>query len=99
MKETLDQETARFLPLLPPHLHPHTGLLPPNWEDYPVDPTIPDISDWEPINVMNYFMKQGFPTEQAAVFLNEVSRGVRITEDYRVTYHSSVQHIRTATTF
>ena len=39
-----------------------------------MDPTIPDVSDWEPINVMNYFMKQGFPTEHAAVFLNEVSQ-------------------------
>ena len=29
-----EEETARFLPILPPHLHPHTGLLPDNWEDY-----------------------------------------------------------------
>jgi hypothetical protein len=71
-KEFLDSQTSRFLPLLPAHLHPHTGLLPPNWEDYPTDPSIPDVSNWEPIQVMNYFMKHGFPTEHAAVFLNEV---------------------------
>ena len=47
-----------------------------------MDPSIPDVSDWEPINVMNYFMKQGFPTEHAAVFLNEVSR-----------YHYNVLHM------
>ena len=38
--------TKRFLPLLPPHLHPHTGLLPDNWEDYEPDPTIPGKSGY-----------------------------------------------------
>ena len=71
IKETLDKETARFLPLLPPYLQ--LSMLPPNWEDCPVDPAIPDVSDWEPGTVADYFTGQGFRSEHAEVFLRQVS--------------------------
>ena len=73
-KETLDHEMLRFLPLLPPYLQLRAGALPPNWEDCPVDPAIPDVSNWEPKAVTDYFTEQGFLAEHAAVFLKEVSR-------------------------
>ena len=41
-----------------------------------MDPAIPDVSDWEPKTVTDYFTKQGFVDEHAAVFLKEVSRYV-----------------------
>jgi len=61
----------RFLPLLPPHLQLSTGLLPPNWEDCPVDPTIPDVSNWEPKAVVEHFMGQGIRPEHAEIFRKE----------------------------
>ena len=63
---------SRFLPILPPHLHPHTGFLPKNWEEFPTDHSIPDVTDWEPNQVSTYFANQGFPPEQAGVFVREV---------------------------
>ena len=64
----------RFLPLLPPNLQLSTGLLPPNWEDCPVDPTIPDVSNWEPKAVVEHFMGQGIRPEHAEVFRKEASQ-------------------------
>ena len=67
-----EEENARFLPILPPHLHPHTGLLPENWEDYEVDPHIPDVSEWEPIQIRDFFSKKGFSAALSDVFLDQV---------------------------
>ena len=66
-------KVSKFIPLLPPHLHPHTGVLPANWEEYPLDPDIPDVKDWQANQVANYFVRHGLSHEQAAVFLREVS--------------------------
>ena len=49
-------EDRRFLPLLPPHLHPHTGQFPDNWEDYELDPPIPDVAGWSACRVHDYFV-------------------------------------------
>lgn len=68
-----EEENARFLPILPPHLHPHTGLLPENWEDYEVDPHIPDVSEWEPIQIRDFFSKKGFSAALSDVFLDQVT--------------------------
>ena len=36
----------RFMPVIPPHLHPNSGNLPANWENFAADPHIPDVSGW-----------------------------------------------------
>uniref|UniRef100_A0A0K2V691 Atherinlike [Aplysia californica] n=1 Tax=Lepeophtheirus salmonis TaxID=72036 RepID=A0A0K2V691_LEPSM len=63
--------TSRFVPILPPHFHPHTGNLPENWEDYLPDPEIPDVSYWDPKQVEDHFIRMGFSPEQAHVFLDQ----------------------------
>ncbi len=63
---------ARFLPVLPPHFHPHTGMLPDNWEDYDEDPEIPDITEWQPIQIRDYFAGKGFDSAISDVFLDQV---------------------------
>ena len=68
-----DEENSRFLPILPPHLHPHTGLLPDNWEDYDVDPHIPDVTDWEPAQIRDFFSQKGFSDSTTEIFLEQVS--------------------------
>ena len=101
-KTAKDDETARFLPILPPHLHPHTGLLPDNckffvfvikiglskWvlsynfliigEDYEVDPQIPDVSEWEPIQIRDFFSEKGFSDALSNVFLQQVRNASRL---------------------
>ncbi|TRY63254.1 hypothetical protein TCAL_02608 [Tigriopus californicus] len=67
----LDGETAKLLPLLPPHLHPSKGLVPCNWEDFPVDPQIPDVGEWNCQKIEDFFLKQGFPSTHASVFVRE----------------------------
>lgn len=69
----IDGETAKLLPLLPPHLHPSKGQVPSNWEDFPVDPQIPDVGEWNCQKIEEYFLKQGFPSTHASVFVREVS--------------------------
>jgi hypothetical protein len=71
-EEADDDENARFLPILPPHLHPHTGLLPENWEDYEEDPHIPDVSEWEPIQVRDFLSKKGFSDDTSDIFVEQV---------------------------
>ena len=71
-KQQRDEENSRFLPILPPHLHPHTGLLPDNWEDYDVDPHIPDVTDWEPVQVKDFFSQKGFSESTTEIFLEQV---------------------------
>merc|ERR1719510_2594924 len=61
----------RFLPILPPHLHPHTGLLPDNWEDYKPDPDIPDVSKWDHHQIKEYFASQGFSTAICKIFVDQ----------------------------
>ena len=68
-----EEETSRFLPILPPHLHPHTGLLPENWEDYDVDPHIPDVSSWEPGQLRDFFRQKGFSDSTTEIFLQQVT--------------------------
>lgn len=65
--------TERFLPILPPHLHPHTGLLPDNWEDYKPDPDIPDVSKWDHHKIKEYFASHGFSTDICQIFVEQVS--------------------------
>lgn len=67
----IDGETAKLLPLLPPHLHPSKGQVPSNWEDFPVDPQIPDVGEWNCQKIEEYFLKQGFPSTHASVFVRE----------------------------
>ena len=62
----------RFLSILPSHLHPNTGLLPDNWEDYEVDPRIPDVSEWEPVQIRDFFSEKGFSDALSDVFLHQV---------------------------
>ena len=62
----------RFLSILPSHLHPNTGLLPDNWEDYEVDPRIPDVSEWEPVQIRDFFSQKGFSDALSDVFLHQV---------------------------
>ena len=66
------EENTRFLPILPPHLHPHTGLLPENWEDYDVDPHIPDVTEWEPSQLRDFFSQKGFSDSTTDIFLQQV---------------------------
>ena len=63
--------STRMLPLLPPHLHPHTGQLPENWEEYPVDGSIPEVCDWRPLQVSDYLVSRGISPDHANVFINE----------------------------
>ena len=65
--------TKRFLPILPPHLHPHTGLLPDNWEDYEPDPDIPDVSQWDHIKIKDYFSSNGFSDDICTIFVEQVT--------------------------
>ena len=62
----------RFLPILPPHLHPHTGLLPDNWEDYQPDPDIPDVSKWDHHKIKEYFASHGFSKDICQIFVEQV---------------------------
>ena len=64
--------TKRFLPILPPHLHPHTGCLPDNWEDYQPDPDIPDVSKWDPNKIKEYFSSHGFSADVFHIFVEQV---------------------------
>ncbi len=75
----LDSDLSRFLPMvsshppIPPQLHPSSGLVPPNWEEFPVDPSIPDVSDWGAARVAQYMAEQGgVPQHLAEVFRREV---------------------------
>lgn len=68
-----EEENALFLPILPPHIHPRTSMLPENWEDYDVDPRIPDVSEWQPVQLRDFFTKKGFSDALSAVFLEQVS--------------------------
>ena len=64
--------TKRFLPILPPHLHPHTGCLPDNWEDYEPDPDIPDVSNWDHHEIEKYFTNHGFGKDICQIFVDQV---------------------------
>ncbi len=77
----LDSDLSRFLPVvapasrsgdLPPQLHPHSGLVPNNWEEFPLDPSIPDVTEWSAAQVASYFAGQGFPQQLAELFQREV---------------------------
>ena len=59
-------------PVLPPHLHPHTGILPDNWEDYEADPNIPDVSKWNHDQIKEYFVTHGFATDVCQIFVEQV---------------------------
>ena len=69
--------TKRFLPILPPHLHPHTGLLPDNWEDYQPDPDIPDVSKWDHYKIKEYFDRHGFSADICQIFVEQVKLFLR----------------------
>jgi hypothetical protein len=64
---------STFLPVIPPQLHPAKGLLPPNWEDFPPDPKIPDVTEWNVKQVAEYFSQNGFSREQVDSFLEKVA--------------------------
>ena len=64
--------TKRFLPILPPHLHPHTGCLPDNWEDYEPDPNIPDVQTWDHHQIEEYFTNHGFAKDICQIFVDQV---------------------------
>ena len=67
-----EEDTRRFLPLLPPHLHPRRSALPDNWEDYDVDPQIPDVTEWEPVHLRDFFSQKGFSDALSSIFLEQV---------------------------
>lgn len=69
-----EEENSRFLPILPPHLHPRTSCLPENWEDYDIDPEVPDVSEWEPVQIRDFFSQSGFSDTLSSVFLEQVSQ-------------------------
>ena len=71
-KKSPSSITKRFLPILPPHLHPHTGLLPDNWEDYQPDPDIPDVSKWDHHKIKEYFTSHGFSNDICQIFVEQV---------------------------
>ncbi len=62
--------------MLPRQLHPRNGFLPENWEDFPVDDSIPDVSLWSSDKVSEHFETQGFLKEMAGVFVKEVSNAM-----------------------
>ena len=66
-----DQTATRFLPILPPHYHPHTGSLPENWEDYEPDPNIPDVSGWDCAKIREYFEDNGFPPNVCQTLIDQ----------------------------
>ena len=41
-------------------------------EDYEVDPQIPDVSEWEPIQIRDFFSEKGFSDALSNVFLQQV---------------------------
>jgi len=51
-------EDERFAPSLPFQLHPVRGLVPRDWEAYPVDPSIPDVSGWSAAQVGRFVAGQ-----------------------------------------
>ena len=61
----------RFVPILPPHMHPHTGVLPDNWEDFELDPTIPDVSNWNAKKIHEYFLSHGFSQDVCQTLLEQ----------------------------
>lgn len=71
-KKSPSSMTKSFLPILPPHLHPHTGLLPDNWEDYQPDPDIPDVSKWDHHKIKEYFTSHGFSKDICQIFVEQV---------------------------
>lgn len=72
MKER-EIENGRFLPILPPHIHPRTSMLPEDWEDYEVDPEVPDVSEWEPMQIRDFFSQKGFSDSLSSIFLEQVT--------------------------
>ena len=69
--------TKQFLPILPPHLHPHTGCLPDNWEDFEADPDIPDVSNWDHHKIEEYFTNHGFSKDVCQIFVDQVTFNIR----------------------
>ena len=41
-------------------------------EDYEVDPQIPDVSEWEPVQIRDFFSQKGFSDALSDVFLHQV---------------------------
>ncbi len=77
-----DGSLSSFLPLLdssgcpprlPSQLHPSSGLVPGNWEEFPVDESIPDVGGWSPRQVCDYLTEQGMAEHVAQIFPREVS--------------------------
>ena len=62
-----------FFVNITPHLHPHTGQLPENWEDYESDPDIPDVSKWDQSKIKEYFANHGFTDDVCHIFVEQVS--------------------------
>ena len=87
------EENTRFLPILPPHLHPHTGLLPENWEDYDVDPHIPDVTEWEPSQLRDFFSQKGFSDSTTDIFLQQVNNFQNYIHFLDLILHYNLQEI------
>lgn len=49
-------------------------MLPEDWEDYEVDPEVPDVTEWEPMQIRDFFSQKGFSDSLSSIFLEQVSR-------------------------
>merc|ERR1719452_439612 len=80
-----------LLPALPPGVSPwpHLGALahrfspaspdlPKNWEDLPVDVSIPDISGWSPARMSQYLVQNGVKETVAKVFFDQELDGASV---------------------
>ena len=69
---TTIETPPRFPPIAGPFNAPHTGVLPTVWKNFESDLNAPDISEWLPHQISNYFAQNGFGNDVCKVFMEQV---------------------------
>ena len=72
-QSTSQCDANRFPPIVAPFNPPHTGVLPTTWHNFESDLDAPDISNWMPHQISNYFAQHGFGNEVCKVFIEQVA--------------------------
>ena len=59
-------------PYLDARISPAAEDYPRNWQDLPVDPSIPDIASWSAARMSQYLVQNGIKDTVAKVFFDQV---------------------------